>query len=362
MTCRSLPGCVVLSMALPGGDMTLYAGAARWVGGSIGGVFRKNGSGPWERLGLPDAIQVQAITVHPERPEVIYAGTDLGLYRSRDAGDSWQRLDTPEGLQIWSVYVHPRDSRLMFAGTSPLGVLRSQDAGETWQLMPVRIAPRLKMAFACRVMRFATHPAQPSHLYAALEVGGVMRSHDGGESWTDCAEELVSLAQRHPHLRSRIQSDTDTEGMLDAHAVGVSAAQPGTVFLALRMGMFRSTNGGSAWADMEVGRFSPLTYARDIRVSPHDAKVLFTCLSPASRSEDGSLYRSHDVGETWARIDRGIKARATMMSVAIDPRDPAGIHCISRCGQVFSTGDGGTSWHESQLPEGVQDLYAIACT
>ncbi len=343
--------------------MTLYVGAAKWAGGTMGGVFLKGrGSGVWQRLALPDAVQVQAITLHPERADVVYAGTDMGLYRSLDAGDTWQRLDTPSELQIWSVFVHPKDSRLLYAGTSPLGVQRSQDGGETWRTVPVQLPQRVKMAFPCRVMRFATSPAQPDHVYAALEVAGVMRSRDGGDSWSDCADELVTLAKRHPHLRSRIQSDSDTEGMLDAHAVGVSAARPGTVFLALRMGMFQSKDGGSVWTDMEVGRFSPLTYARDIRVSPHDPRVLFTCLSPASRSEDGALYRSDDVGESWTRADRGIQARATMMAVAFDPRDPAGIHCISRCGQVFSTADGGSTWEESLLPEGVQDVYAIACT
>ncbi|MFN0313726.1 MAG: hypothetical protein ACKVQA_01635 [Burkholderiales bacterium] len=343
--------------------MTLYVGAAKWVGGTMGGVFRKvQGNSGWERLALPEAVQVQAITVHPERANVLYAGTDMGLYRTLDGGDSWQRLDTPRDLQIWSVCVHPKDSRLLYAGTSPLGVLRSQDGGETWRRVPVQIPQRVTMAFPCRVMRFAVNPARPENIYAALEVAGVMRSMDEGESWADCAEDLAALANKHPHLRSRIQSDSDTEGMLDVHAVGTTAAQPGTVYLALRMGMFRSTDGGSSWMDMQVGRFSPLTYARDIRVSPHDSKVLFTCLSPASRSEDGSLFRSDDVGVTWTRVDRGIKARATMMAVGFDPHDPRGIHCISRCGQVFSTGDGGATWQESLLPEGVQDLYAVACT
>ena len=50
-----------------------------------------------------------------------------------------------------------------------------------------------------------------------------------------------------------------------------------------------------------------------------------------------------------------------MMAVALDPDDPAGIHCISRCGQVFRTGDAGKQWEESRLPVGVEDVYAIAC-
>jgi photosystem II stability/assembly factor-like uncharacterized protein len=209
-------------------------------------------------------------------------------------------------------------------------------------------------------MRLAVDPTRPNEVYATLEVGGAMRSLDGGETWEDCSAGLMALAEL-PHLKSRIQSDSDMEGMLDGHALCVSAARPGTVFLAVRMGLFQSDDRGASWRDMEVGRFSPLTYARDVRVSPQDARVLYACLSPAARSEDGSLYRSRDLGATWTRFDRGVKADSTMMAVALHPRDPNHVYCASRSGQVFSTRDGGRTWHEQRLPEGVTDVYTVAC-
>jgi photosystem II stability/assembly factor-like uncharacterized protein len=186
-----------------------------------------------------------------------------------------------------------------------------------------------------------------------------MRSLDGGENWEDCSTGLLKLAEL-PHLKSKIQSDTEAEGMMDGHALAVSAATPGTVFLAVRMGLFRSDDRMSTWRDMEIGRFSPLTYGRDVRVSPSDPRTLYACLSPAARSEDGSLWKTENLGESWTRVDRGVKAEKTMMCVALHPRDPGQIHCASRAGQVFSTDDGGTSWRESRLPDGVEDVYAIA--
>jgi photosystem II stability/assembly factor-like uncharacterized protein len=141
----------------------------------------------------------------------------------------------------------------------------------------------------------------------------------------------------------------------------VNPAEPGAVFLAVRMGLFHSADQGSAWRDMEVGRFSPLTYARDVAVSPHDNRVMYACLSPAARSHDGSLYRSDDLGATWSRFDRGVKAEATMMALALDPADPQKVHGVSRCGQVFSTADGGATWAERRLPGNVVDVHALAC-
>jgi photosystem II stability/assembly factor-like uncharacterized protein len=88
---------------------------------------------------------------------------------------------------------------------------------------------------------------------------------------------------------------------------------------------------------------------------------MYACLSPAARSTDGSLYRSEDLGQTWRRFDHGIKANATMMAVSVHPTDPARVYCVSRCGQVFGTEDTGASWQEYRLPEGVEDVYAVAC-
>ena len=48
------------------------------------------------------------------------------------------------------------------------------------------------------------------------------------------------------------------------------------------------------------------------------------------------------------------------MALALDAADADHVACVSRCGQVFSTHDGGTSWRESLLPDGVKDVYALA--
>ena len=334
-----------------------------------GGFFRKPLDGDfakseWQSLtaGLPDRVEARVIVFHPKDRDVIYVGTQDGPYRSIDGGDNWERLGFPDrGVIIWSMVFHPTNSKVMYAGAAPVGLYRSEDGGDNWLKLNAAFDPgHCPMGFPTRTIGIAADAGRPDDVYAALEVSGVLRSSDGGESWTDLSEPLIRLADQ-PHLKSRLGSSTDASGMLDSHAIAVSSASSGNPFLAVRMGIFRSADRGTSWKDIEVGRYSPMTYCRDVMVSPHDPRVMYACLSQSSRGKVGSLYRSDDVGASWRRMDHGFTANATMMSSAVHPRDAATVCCVSRCGQVFATTDTGASWRESQLPKDVKDVFAVAC-
>jgi photosystem II stability/assembly factor-like uncharacterized protein len=344
----------------------VYAGAAPWIAASeatrTGGLFRLDpANGRWDKLatGLPDNVEVRAIAMAPDNPRVLYVGTQHGPYRSSDAGDSWRPLPLPgKEMTVWSILV--ADEATIYVGTQGTTIYRSRDGGAHWtELTPPAPRGMVRMSFPCRVIRLALDPTAPQHLYAALEVGGVLRSRDGGDSWSDGNAGLLDFT-KEPRYLSRIVSDTETEGMMDSHALALSAAAPGTVFLANRMGLFKSENGGERWQDMAVGRFSPLTYARDVKVSRHDPRRIYTALSVAAVSDEGSLYVSDDVGASWRRFDHGVAMKSTLMIVAESPITPDRVWCATRRGQVFGTADGGNSWREYQLPDGVEGVYALA--
>jgi photosystem II stability/assembly factor-like uncharacterized protein len=343
----------------------VYAGVVRGLEGTRGGLYRQAvGDTGWQIMenGLPDGADIHAVTPHPTDPDLVYIGTTKGAFRSFNRGGKWERLALPNPeADTWSITIHPTEPRTIYAGISPPGVYRSDDGGDSWKAMAdPSLPPRVIMSFACRVMRLAVDPNSPDDVYAALEAAGTMRSRDRGESWDDCASDLIRFCEE-PRYRSRIVSQTEIEGMLDGHALTTSASAPGTVFLANRMGLFKSADQGGHWEDLEVGRFSPLTYGRDLRTSPHDPNVMFAALSPAFRSFDGGIFRSRDVGKTWERFDHGVKAEQTMMAVALHPRDASQVYGASKTGQVFGTQDGGKSWSEHRLPEGAGDCYALAC-
>ena len=347
----------------------VYAGASQFAGNGeaapASGLCRQGvGESDWHVLsrGLPKQAEIRAILVHPDDPRIVYVGTQHGPYRSTDRGEHWQSLDFPDpDMVVWSLLFRPDDPRIMYCGTAPAAVYRSVDAGEHWERLRVDLPDAMvEMGFPCRIIALAAGPQQPQAVYAGLEVGGVIRSLDGGDTWEDCTEPLLEFAERD-HLKSRILSDTDAEGMLDIHAVTVSAAEPETVFLATRMGLFQSLDRAETWKEMEIWRASPLAYARDVQTAPTDPDTLYAALSPGALTRNGSVYRSRDRGRTWRRLTRGVAVDSTMMRLALSRRDPALVYCGTRKGQVLASHDGGAHWRESRLPAGCRNVYALAC-
>lgn len=318
----------------------------------------------WKRLrnGLPDDLKVLSIVGCPDDDQTLYIGTQLGLFLSRDGGDSWSDLGLPvENSGVYSILLHPNDPDTIYAGMDHTAIYKTVDGGETWRRLPtVQPEAAITGCFPVRVLRMALDPNAPDEIYGALEVGGFIRSLDGGDTWQDRSQDLVEFSKQ-PHLKSAILSDSETEGMLDLHALVVSPTQPGTVWIANRMGLFVSKDRGDNWQEFGISRYSELTYGRDLMISPHDPAVFLAALSTSSRGDAGSLYRSQDKGETWQRLDHSISIDSTLMKVAVSTRDPDRIYCGARLGQVFGTEDGGASWLGLPLPSGVVDVRAVHC-
>ena len=92
-----------------------------------------------------------------------------------------------------------------------------------------------------RVIGIAADPSNPSDMYAAIEVGGLLGSRDGGATWTSLLD--------GPYVRNNT---------LDLHGVQVSSEAPGTVYIITQVAMFRGRNRGQHWEHMRSTRCSPV--------------------------------------------------------------------------------------------------------
>ena len=345
----------------------IYVGAGPWAADNSEtdfGLFRStDGGDSWQRLtrGLPPRPEIRALTVDPSNPDTVYAATQSGPYRSRDGGETWESLGLDDMGITWSVTVHPADSDVLLVGTIDAGLHRSVDGGATWHALPTFLPKgTCDGDFPSRITRVVLDPSEPREMYAALEIGGVIRSLDDGRSWSSCNPGLLAFAE-DDRYKSSLVSDADYEGMMDCHALAISRKRPGTLFLACRMGLFRSADRGESWEDVGIGRFSPLTYSRDLRVSPQDGRVVLGAFSSEFDGDSGSLYRSEDLCESWQRFDHGVEMDSTLMTLAPSPSSNERVWCATRLGQVVGTEDGGKTWLTRSLPERIKGVWAIAC-
>lgn len=255
-------------------------------------IERRDGSWRQSRKGLTG----HRVTCVIAREGVILAGTADGIFRSDDMGESW--LEASRGLEIrhvrWMAY-HPDISDREFAGTEPAGIFVSHNGGETWracqEVAQLRDAHRWSLPYSPEagcVRGFAFHGQRA---YAAVEVGGALRSDDGGERW---------------RLADGSTGDPDLEGppapfiYPDVHSLAVHPASADLIMAPTGGGFYRSTDGGKTW-DLLYD-----CYARAVWADPADAAHLI--LGPADGVDSrGRIEESRDAGKTWQSASNGLR-------------------------------------------------------
>jgi photosystem II stability/assembly factor-like uncharacterized protein len=318
------------------------------------GLYRlADGADEWEpaERGLPEMPAVRALAVHPQNRDIVYAGTQSGPYRSPDRGDHWEKVDLPDhGLPVWSILFHPHDPDVILVGYENCEIYRSDDGGERWSRLPVSVRfPEITTAPganpAKRVLKMDASTSDPSLLYAAIEVGGTLRSTDGGEHW-----ENLSHGQ---YLN---------DDAVDMHGVLASRWRPGTVFGIARAGMFRSVDRGDHWSHVPLEPLNPKgqIYCRDIREVPGNPRKLWVAAGAGFQSDKGALLHSPDGGESWARVDIGVPVAHTMFALAFDEHRPQLMSAATNGGEVYSSRDGGETWIAHKPPPSGTQIYALA--
>jgi photosystem II stability/assembly factor-like uncharacterized protein len=152
----------------------------------------------------------------------VYAGAeDAALFKSVDGGQTWQELSGLRGhgsgsrwapgaggMCLHTILLDPANQARMFIAISAAGAFRSSDAGKTWQpinqgLRSQHIPDPTAEVGHC-VHRIAMHPSRPNVLFMQKH-WDVMRSDDGGDSWTEEAATTDRLRVRHRRERQQAQ-------------------------------------------------------------------------------------------------------------------------------------------------------------
>jgi photosystem II stability/assembly factor-like uncharacterized protein len=291
--------------------------------------LEERGAG-WRTEVALEASGAQCVAVDPNDPDTVLAGCrGGGAHLSDDGGGTWRDAGLP-AQDVFSVAISAADGAL-YAGCEPSMLFRSDDRGQAWrELSALRDIPSAPTwSFPPRpstshVRWIAPSPHDPGLLLAGIELGGLMRSEDGGETWSDHRPG----AQR------------------DVHSLAWHPRVPGRAYEAGGGGAAWSDDGGATWQAADDGRDRHYTWA--LAVDPDDPDRWYVSASTGPfaahgrRSAEAVVYRWERDGP-WRPLDGGLPGPLASMPYALafaGDRLFAGL----ADGTLYASEDRGDTW------------------
>ncbi|KAB1198246.1 MULTISPECIES: hypothetical protein [Haloferax] len=293
--------------------------------------------------GEPTATELQSHSVSslatgPLGSGVVLAGTeDSGVFLSSDRGTTWTQTRLTDET-VMAVAVAPSDPQRLYAGVRPSGVFRSDDGGATWsesesfQHIRGRRMWRSPASppFTAYVQALAVSPSDSDLLVAGIEFGAVVRSTDGGETWSNHRPKAI----RDCH--SLVWHPTDSDSVYEGGA-GIGK-RPGA----------RSTDGGETWRKPNGGL--DRGYGWSVAAHPVNPDVWYVSASTGPFAAHGggdakaTIFRRTGEGR-WVRLD-GINGTSMPYALCTDPSMPDHLWAGLADGSVWHSPNRGTDWDQ----------------
>ena len=280
-------------------NVMYVGGGEKTVRGNVSsgyGVYKSvDGGKTWQFKGLPESRHIPRIRIHPSNPDVVYAAvlgniykptTERGVYKSTDGGETWRKVLYVNDMSgAVDLIIDPTNSRVLYASTwrvqrTPYSLSsggegsklwKSIDGGETWKEISDHDGfPQGTLG----IMGVTVSPVQKDRVWAIVEhkeKGGLYRSDNGGESWSQVNSER-KLRQRAWYY-TRVYADTQ-----NADRVYV-----------LNVQYHRSDDGGKTFSTYNA----PHGDHHDLWIAPEDNNSMII-------GDDGGAQVSYNAGEQWS--------------------------------------------------------------
>ncbi len=282
---------------------------------------------------------MQCLAADPLDANSVYAGTKgKGVLRSRDRGKTWQ----PSGLDghvVKALSVSRAEPGTVYAGTKPACVFVSRDGGVSW----IELAAFRKIfsrrfwfspaepPFSAYVQAIGLSPSDPNVIVVGIEAGAVVRSADGGKTWSD-------------HRRGALR---------DCHSLIFHSKNPDWVYEAggSGAGASFSRDAGASWTQPRAGLDRHYGWA--CAADPARPDLWYVSVSPgpfqahSDSNAQAYIFRANG-GTDWEKLGVGLLAHMPY-ALLTDPAAPGHIYAGLSNGDVWHSANHGDAWEKLPL-------------
>ncbi|HKK08384.1 MAG TPA: glycosyl hydrolase, partial [Gemmatimonadota bacterium] len=201
-------------------------------------------------------------------------------------------------------------------------------------------------------------PGKPNTFYLGATGGGVWKSDDAGNTWSNVSDGFFSVGS--------IGAITVAPSDPDVVYVGTGSSEiRGNV--STGKGLYRSDDGGKSWRFLGLEDGGAIG---DIRVSPRDPDLVYAAVigHPFGPNATRGVYRSRDGGKSWDKV-LFVSDSTGFTDLAMDPTNPRVLYAAAwrverkpwtiisgaKEGGIWKTTDGGDHWRKlgGGLPDGL---------
>jgi photosystem II stability/assembly factor-like uncharacterized protein len=305
------------------------------------------------RVAAIDAVQ------EGQRLTVYIGAASGGVWKSVNGGSTFKPVFDKQPTQsIGAVAIDPKNSKTIWVGTGEAwtrnstsvgdGVYKSVDGGENWSNMGLKDSERIAKILVDPASTNTVYVCAPGKLWSDSDERGLYKTTDGGKTWTKILKGvnpstgcgMISMDSQNPQ--------TLYTGMWDFRRKGWTFRSGGDGPSAFSgSGLFKSTNGGTSWTELEE-KSAPGLPAKPwgriaVAVAPSKPNIVYAFIE-AEPPRNG-LYRSDDGGKTWTALDRSqnmIWRPFYFANLIVDPKDENKVYKPD--GPLIASNDGGQSF------------------
>lgn len=308
--------------------------------------------------------EVPEVAVSPNEPNKVFAGTrGDGVWVSEDFGKSWKKpcYGKRGPGKVRCVTIDPSNPRRLYAGCEPIDVFMSEDEGKSWvrfdSLWDIPFIATIPYPVATvepHVRDVTVDPSNPDILYAALQVGYIVKSTNRGKTWTlldknvDCDVHTIVIDPSNPKRLVIATGGHDSR----------KGSVPGRA-------LYTSDDAGTTWSPAAMN--FPQEYSVPLTSDPRDPKRLYAALAHGQPGQwrrrdtgaESTMIRSNDGGKSWARLGNGIESKEFPEAIVVDDAIPGLVYAACRNGDFYASDDAGDSWRSIPLDLDIADLQSV---